>query len=609
MKILGLSYGFHDSSAALVLDGKIHSAFSEERFTRQKHDRFFPQFSVEACLQAAGLKMQDVDQVVFYENTPQKFGRILKSILTNWPHGLREFNEAIKSWLGQKLWTTNQIISRLGISPEKVTSMSHHEAHAYQAFVGSGFADAAILTVDAVGEWPTTGLWEASWNQGRPQFRLIQETVYPHSLGLFYSAMTAFLGFKPMNDECTTMALAAFGRPTYLDFFRSIVKVVDGKVWLDPDYFQFDLFYQSAFTEILLARLGNPGTNLKYSFSSYEQKSVSSQEQHMADIAASVQAVFEESVLTLASYLQGHCQSKNLCFAGGAALNCVGNTKLFESSGFENIFIPVDPGDGGAAMGAAYFGYFQKRAADPSESVYTPDLGRVLKKGDSFTDVVKQIDIKKLKKFSKYSQREVLSWEVEEIQDPAVMAKVVSEEIHHSQIIGWFQGHAEYGPRALGHRSILIRPDNPSLALRLSQSVKERALFRPYALSMTESAVQQILEISSPRLLQQRSLEWMQFAVPIRSEMRKKVFAAMHIDGTTRPQVVKKQSSPLFHLLIEKYGELSGLNCLVNTSFNESGYPIVSTPMEALLMFARTDMDVLVVNQTLIRKVRISHAH
>ncbi len=606
MNVLGLAYGFHDSSAALVQKGLLVAASSEERFTRQKHDSFFPRFAIENCLKTAGLESKNLDLVVFYESTPKKFTRILSSTMKNWPFNRKEFTQSMKAWLGSKLWTMNQIVHHLKMDPSKVISIQHHEAHAYQAFMGSNFSESAILTVDAVGEWSTTGLWKAQWIDGKPKLTLIVETDYPHSLGLFYSAMTSFLGFKPMNDECTTMALAAFGKPRFSDFFRSVVKVQAGQVWLDPDCFQFDQFFQIPFQKKLIEQIGLPAKDSKLSFSNFEKKIVSDDEQRLADIAASVQYIFEEKMLELANFLKQKTGSSNLCLAGGAGLNCVANTRLVKESGFENIFIPIDPGDGGASVGAAFAGYFLKSQSSPDQSYYRANVGHQKIDEIAFAEMIKLIKVNQTKKFAKFSQADVTDWDVKKYENTADFLEALSNEIENYQIVGWFQGNHEFGPRALGHRSILIRPDHLGLAHRLSSGVKERAAFRPYALSMTEKAAAAILNLEEG-LLKQRPMQWMQLAIETKVEAHIRIKAGIHIDGTTRPQLVLAHDSPLFHELLETYEKTTGLSCLLNTSFNESGYPIVRTPMEALLMFARTDMDLLAVGQTIVKKVRTPH--
>jgi carbamoyltransferase len=359
----------------------------------------------------------------------------------------------------------------------------------------------------------------------------------------------------------------------------------------------------------LLDVIGRPADSLRYSFSCFESSIVSDEEQRMADVAASVQLVFEECVLELVKYLKQNSISKNLCFAGGAALNCVSNSRILKESGFENLFIPIDPGDAGASIGAAAYGHLTLSCEDVSSQTYSAYLGSANQSATTFTQMVRNINPLKLKKFSQFEQTGLLEWQVEVVEDESDLIAQAADYIAQAKIVGWFQNNSEYGPRALGNRSILIRPDNLDLAKRLSTKVKERAFYRPYALSMTDSASIELLEESSENIKSQRPYEWMQLATPVKSSMRSRVFTGLHIDGTTRPQVVKPEANSRYYKLLKTVGEKIGLNCVVNTSFNESGYPIVQTPDEALLMFARTDMDILIVENTVIRKVRSYDTH
>ncbi len=604
MRVLGLSFDFHDSSAALVKDGKLVYACAEERLTRQKHDSHFPFFAIRSALESQNLSTKEIDRVVFYENQEQKFSRLLSMSLSSWPLAPKEFSSIMTSWLGSKLWTKARIAQKLQVPPEKIHSIPHHLSHAYQAFVGSGFSEAAVMVMDAVGEWDSGSTYRAFWKEGRPQFQLISESKFPNSLGLFYSAMTDFLGFKPMNDECTTMALAAFGQPLYYETLCKILQLKDdGSFILSREFFNFTRFYRKPYTQKLIRLLGVPrSSNEPLYFSSFSSTPSSPDHLRFANIAASVQKITEDILVRQAQSLTQKTGLTNLCLAGGVALNCVANTRIWQESGCKNFFIPPEPGDGGASIGAAFAGHFQTQIGDAESTQYGIAMGPKFEEID-FTKVLQELNPHFLHKFRqlKSSKAETVSWTWKTCMDRHELTSEVAQLISNGNIVGWFQDSMELGPRALGQRSILIRPDNVELAQKLSNKVKLRAPFRPYALSMNLKTARDILSADRASLFEQTPLQWMQLAISVRPEFRELVRAGLHIDGSTRPQVVKDINNIYFHLL-EKTETLTGLGCLLNTSFNEKDYPIVASPIEALMMFARTDMDVLVINKLIIKK-------
>lgn len=628
MRTLGLSFDFHDSSVALVENGKLLFSTAEEHFTRQKHDSHFPFFAIRSALESHQLTMTDIDTVVFYESPEKKFSRLLDSSLNTWPLGAKEFSSIMSTWLSSKLWTKARIAHNLQISPEKIITIPHHQSHAYQAFVGSGFAESAILIMDAVGEWDSGSTYKATWKNGRPEITLLSEMKFPHSLGLLYSTFTEYLGFKPMNDECTTMALAAFGTPVYYEALKNIITLTDdGEFKLPRSHFNFHQFYRKPYTQKLLDVLGAPRTEpTKLSLSSFEHKILNAEEQRYVDIASSIQKLTEEVLLRKAKKLLHDTGLKNLCLAGGVALNCVANTRLLKESGCHALFIPPDPGDGGASIGAAFAGYFMESKCQSSSSL-TPYSVAMGPRGQT-SNFAEMLSLLKPHGFQKYRQlqtpfRENLKWDWIQTRSTDQLCADVAQLLLEGNIVGWFQGAMELGPRALGQRSILIRPNDLELAQRLSAEVKIRAPFRPYALSMTPLAAEKLLETPSikvgipsssldPRLqplhttftnidLNQKPMEWMQLAIPVNADYQSQVRAGIHIDGTTRPQIIKDPNNPYFQLL-QHYGQYSGLECLLNTSFNEKDYPIVNTDTEALMMFARTSMDVVVINNLIIKK-------
>lgn len=604
MKVLGVSYGYHDSSACLVVDGAVVAAAAEERFTRQKHDANFPAGAIEYCLSQGDVSIRDVDQVVFHEDPHAKFSRVLCAALAPFPSSRQEFVQSTKAWLGRKLWSLNTLSSRLDVAPEKVSYLSHHFSHAVQAFLGSGYTESAILVVDAVGDWACTALYAGAWRDGKPDITRVVEVAYPNSLGLVYSAFTAYLGFSPNDSECSTMALAAFGEPRFADQVRAIVRAVDDTSYeVDQRYFHFANFYRGAVSQRFLDTFGPArGFRDPLPFSSLEGSSgeVSADAQRLADIAASVQLVTEERVLALCHKLRALVDSENLCYAGGVSLNCVANRRLLAEAPFRNVYIPPDPGDGGTSVGIALGYDALRRGGSPDAQRYAPYLGPAYDP----TPELAMLPHLNPARFAPYLKRGVTAvagavWRHRTFEGLADLCDDVTARLLAGRIVGWYQGRAEIGPRALGNRSILIRPDDAALALRLSRLVKDRALFRPYALSIAAADATRVLDLPPERA---RAHRWMQYAASVRPEMRARVVAGTHIDGTTRPQVCEADDNPRFHALLTAFGAAYGVAAVLNTSFNPAGYPMVSTPTEALAMFARTDMDALVLGDTVIWK-------
>lgn len=607
MRVLGVSYGYHDASACVVVDGRVVAASAEERFTRQKHDANFPRFAVARVLADAGITLDDVDEVVFHEDPHAKFSRVLAASLAPFPGSRREFVNAMKAWLGKKLWAVGALSARLGVGLDRVSYLGHHFSHAAQAFMGSGFDHAAILVVDAVGDWACTALYEGRWTEGRPAIRRVLEVAYPNSLGLVYSAVTAWLGFSPNDSECSTMALAGFGRPVYADAVRAVIAEADDTGYaVDQEYFHFSRFYQGAVTDRFIEVFGPPRTpGAPLPFACFGAGGVVREEhQRYADVAASVQRVLEERVLALCARLRAAVPADRLCYAGGVALNCVLNARIAREGPFREVFIPPDPGDGGTCVGAALFVDAARAPAPAAAPVlpYGPYLGPAV---DERADValVDHVRVDHTLPYLKpgVPMRPGSRWRRTVFDDRDALCDEVARRVEAGEIVGWFQGRAELGPRALGNRSVLARPDREDVAARLSRAVKERAAFRPYALSVTRDDADALFDLDPARPM---NLRWMQYAVTVREALRARVACGLHVDGTTRAQVCGPEDNPDFYALLRAYGARSGLSALLNTSFNASGYPIVATALEALAMFARTDMDALVINRSLVWKER-----
>ena len=603
MNILGVSAHFHDASAALVVDGRVIAAAAEERFTRQKHDANFPQLATQFCLAQAGLETGDLDKVVFYEQPHVKFTRILASTLAGFPRSAGAFVGAMKGWVGSKLFVRNSISRQLNIHPASIEFVSHHTSHATHAFLSSPFDEAAILTVDAVGEWVCTSI--ARGRRGEPTpVTFLERLEYPHSLGLVYAAFTAFFGFQPNSDECSTMALAAFGQPTRVEDLRAVLRLHDdGTYQVDPRYFDFLATRRLPFTRRFLKRFGQPAGEGAFSaldvFRSPEE-ALPPALQGYADLAASLQVVLEEALLGLARLAKEKTGLDQICFAGGVALNCVANRRLQQEGPFRDLFVPPDPGDGGGALGAA----LAVAAAYESDVVGggagDPYLGKAFE-AEPCVQMVEAFD-------DEIWDRVGAGATATQVPEGVHVQRCATEEellertvslLGDGALVGWVQGRFENGPRALGNRSLLMRPDDVEAARRLSRTVKSRAPFRPYALSVTEEHAPAILaiegEIPAP-------MRWMQMTAPVRPEMLQKVRAAAHVDATTRPQICGANDNPRFHRLLTAYGERFGQAALLNTSLNERGLPMVASPTEAVAMFARTDMDVLILDRVILRK-------
>lgn len=597
MNILGLSADFHDSSASLVMDGRLVCSAAEERFSRIKHDARFPEQAAQFCLAQAGLHPGDLDRIVFYEQPWLKLTRVLTDVMSHFPRSINQFGRAGRSWLTQKLWIHNRISRTYDIHPDAVSFVPHHESHAAQAFYPSGFEQSAILTVDGVGEWTCTGIARGSRKEG---ITVLETEEYPNSVGLAYAAFTAFLGFKPNDGECSTMALAAFGQPVYAESVRRVLTPLSGgRYQLDPGFFNF--FGESArlFTPAFIRLFGEPrrpADGLPFSCTGAAEH-VSADHQRFADVAASIQLVFEEVMLGLARRAHALSGLDRLCLAGGAAMNAVAVTRLLREGPFDHVFVPPDPGDGGAATGAALLACNEIAATPPRP---TPYLGKQYPE-QSLAEAIPMLSIE-----SHHRLPAARAWSgrltQKEYGDEAALVEVVADDISRGSLVGWVQGRFEQGPRALGNRSILADPANAQAAGRLSRAVKQRAAFRPYALSLAVEEAQRLIPGVDLRE-EARTARWMQSVHPVNEGCVSSVRQALHVDSTTRPQICTPTDNGMYHKLLQAFGARRGTAALLNTSFNESGDPIVSSPAEALITFLHTDIDVLVLGMTVIRKV------
>jgi carbamoyltransferase len=586
--VLGISAFYHDSAAALVRDGEIIAAAQEERFTRKKHDERFPEHAVRYCLEAAGIKASDLAAVIFYEKPLLKFERLLETYLAFAPRGLFSFFRAMPQWLQQKLHLPREIDKGLGGDYRgPICFCTHHESHAASAFFPSPFEDAAIITLDGVGEWTTT-----SWGVGRDnKIELRGEIRFPHSLGLLYSAFTYYCGFRVNSGEYKLMGLAPYGTPRFADLIRKhlIDLKDDGSFRLDMGYFNYCQ--------------GLTMTNDRFHrlFGGAPRNPEGETTQRDMDLAASIQAVTEEAMLNIARHVHRETGLKNLCLAGGVALNCVGNGRMLREGPFEKIWIQPAAGDAGGALGAALWWWYQQM--DNPRVPQTDDSQKGSYLGPDYTAAKVRDEL------------DALHAVYEVYDNNADMAAELAAELAQGRIVGHFAGRAEFGPRALGHRSLLGDPRDPDMQRRMNVAIKFRESFRPFAPAVIEGKQSGYFDLTaeSPYMLlvapvreeklrkltsEEEQLSGLARLKTVRSELP----AVTHIDNSARVQTVSRNRSPRFHAILQAFEKRTGCPVLVNTSFNVRGEPIVHSPSDAYRCFMFTDMDVLVVENCLLRK-------
>lgn len=591
MNILGISCYFHDAAAALLRDGWLVAAAEEERFTRKKHDYEFPQHAIDFCLKAGELRAGDLDYVVFFEKPFIKFERLLLSSMQMFPRSHGVFREAMISWLGDKLWIKNLIQKRLGVPSSKVLFSEHHLSHAASAFFCSPFEEAAILTVDGVGEWTT-----ASIGIGKgADIRLLREIRFPHSLGLLYSAFTAFLGFEVNEGEYKVMGMAPFGTPRYVEQVYKLIRIgSDGSFELDMDFFSFHYSTEKTFNGKFVGLFGPPRDPKAPFFtpasgypSYFGEKPAGYQElgkqnQHYADVAASIQAVTEEVLLKMAHYIHKETGMKRLCMAGGVALNSVANGRILRETPFEEIYVQPSAGDGGGAVGAALYAYhavLDKPRKFIMEHAYW---------GEEFAPG----DIEGFLRTNGIRYRR--------LEDADRLTAWVVDRLQEGKVIGWFQGRSEWGPRALGNRSILADPRQAEMRDIVNVKIKFREPFRPFAPSVLAERAEEYFVL--PQAAKHYPARFMLYVVDVREEKRRVIPAVTHVDGTGRLQTVRKDLSPRYYRLIETFGRATGVPVVLNTSFNLKGEPIVNAPREAFHTFMQSGMDVLVLGDYVVEK-------
>ena len=576
MKILGISAHYHDSAAALVVDGVPVCAVQEERLSRHKNDAAFPLGAIEWCLDHAGLDPADLDAVVFYERSMRKFDRILTSMLRTYPHSWRSFPAAIKNSLGEKVWVRGIIASHLGVPRSKILFTGHHQAHAAAAFLTAPTRRAAILTADGVGEWATltVGHGERRQDSGTT-IALVREVRYPHSLGLLYSTFTAYLGFAVNEDEYKVMGLAAYGRPSLTGKVRKVIRrTPDGAFALDMDYFEYQTTAARSYSARFVELFGPPRNP-------YEPIDIETAEgQRFADCAASVQRVLEDTLVDMTRALHRETGLPDLCLAGGVALNGVANARILAESGFERVFVPSAPGDAGCALGAALY----------ADRIY---LGRPDRDVPDHPFWGPSVDAKELARAAREDDQVV-----DELDD-AVLIERVADQLAAGRIVGWMDGRSEFGPRALGHRSILAAPHSAEMRDRLNRDIKYREAFRPFAPVTPIETADRYFDLPPGGA---RLGRFMSGVFPVRPEWRARLAAITHVDGSARVQTLERDMAPRLHALLEAYGRRSGIPVLLNTSFNVAGEPIVNRALEGYSTFRRCGIDALVAGPTVVTK-------
>ena len=571
MYVLGLSFYYHDSAAALIHDGALVAAAEEERFSRVKHDNRFPTLAVDFCLRRAGIRIEDVDYVVFYEKPFIKFERLLQTAFATFPKSHRVFRESMRRWITDKLWIKPLIRDRLRVDPKKVLFCDHHMSHAAATFFCSPFEEAAVITVDGAGEWST-----GTVGVGRgTKIELQDESRFPHSLGLLYSAFTAYCGFEVNEGEYKLMGMAPYGQPRYVDRVKKMVHVGnDGSYWLDLDHFAFHYSPDNTLSPKFSKVMGQEPRDPKLGDKSLDP--------FYCDVAASIQVVTEEILIKLASSVRQRTGLENLCLSGGVALNSVANAKILRDAGFRRIYIPPAPGDDGGAVGAAMWAYHhllgKPRVAALGHAYLGSEYGE-----SEIGDFLREHDI-----------------DATHIDDDERFYDRVVDDLMSGKVCGWMRGRFEFGPRALGSRSIIADPRRAEMKEIVNAKIKFREAFRPFAPSVLAERCEEFFEL--PDAMEHYPARFMLYVVPVVESKRDVIPAITHVDGSGRLQTVRRETNPGYHRIIEKFGEATGVPVILNTSFNLKGEPIVETPLNAFNTFTRSEMDVLYLGNFIVER-------
>jgi carbamoyltransferase len=590
MYILGISCYYHDSAACILKDGELIAAAAEERFSRKKHDNGFPHLAIDFCMEEAGIQPEDLDYAVFYEKPLLKFERILLSSLGMYPQSSGVFRESMITWFNEKLWIKSQLLDKIKIPSEKLLFAEHHMTHAASAFFASPFDEAAVITIDGVGEWTTATIGHATgtWNgDGENKIDLFGEVRFPHSLGLLYSAFTAYLGFRVNNGEYKVMGMAPFGEPNYLDKVYQLIRVGDdGSFSLNMDYFSYHYSPRRTYTNRFVDLFGPPRKAESEFFTSKTHPDrngdAARENQRFADIAASIQRATEEVMLKMINYAYERTGSKRLVMAGGVALNSVANGRILEESPFEDLYIQPEAGDAGGALGAALYAYHvllnQPRKL-VMENVYYG-------KGYSTGEIRAVLDAQGV--------------DYQYIEDDDVLLDKTVETLTQGGVVGWYHGRFEWGPRALGNRSILADPRQAEMKETVNVKIKFREPFRPFAPVVNEEHAPEFFKMG--KYEGQPSPRFMLVVRPIPEEKQSVIPAVTHVNGSGRLQAVRRKDNHLYYGVIERFGQATGVPVLLNTSFNLRGEPIVTTPENALNTFRKGALELLVMDRFLVYK-------
>jgi carbamoyltransferase len=595
MYILGISCFYHDSAVALIEDGKLVAAAMEERFSRKKHDNNFPAQAIAFCLKQAGITGADLDYAVFYEKPLVKFERILLTALNTFPQSAGVWREAMSSWLKEKLWIKNIIQKEVGVQYDRVLFCDHHMSHAASAFFASPFKEAAVLTVDGVGEWTTTTLGQAAsvWagdGAGQNVISLFHEERFPHSLGLLYSTFTAWLGFAVNNGEYKVMGMAPYGQPRYVDKVERIFQQnpADGSFRLNLDYFSFQHSTQNSFNRRFVDLFGEPrppeadfftmATNPERA----SEKAAMDTNQHYADTAASIQRITEDALINIANYLHTRTGLSKLVMAGGVALNTKANYRLLKETPFDEIYIQPAAGDDGGALGAALWAYHIV-LGQPRDWVMPHAYW-----GQGYTDA----------ECREFLDGKGVKYESFDTNDDK-MLDIIADELTRKKVIGFFQGRFEWGPRALGNRSILADPRSEDMKEVVNTKIKFREPFRPFAPVILRDRAHEYFDY--PEVEEHEAPRYMLMVSPIKSDKQDKIQAVCH-QGTGRLQTIERETNPRYYGVIERFGQATGVPVVLNTSFNLRGEPIVTSPRDAWNTFSNSDIDILVLGSHLVRK-------
>lgn len=578
MVILGLSFDFHDAAAALLVDGTVVFAAEEERYSRIKHDRRLPREAVQAALQHAGIGIDAVDAVVFYEQPIVKFGRIHAACQQE-PNGEALLAENLAYWFRHgKFTVAERIADALGVAREKIHFVRHHQSHAAAAFFASGFDEACVVTIDGIGEYETATI---SRGQGNT-LRKLKSLRHPESIGLFYSAMTAFLGFEVNEGEYKVMGMAGFGQPRFVDQLRPLVLNAENQVRIDTSYFDFGMGTQCPYRPALTELLG-PAREAEAEFDPFANGPLGETSRHYADIAASVQSVTEEAILAFLGQAVALTQTRKVAYAGGVALNSLANGRAMRELGIE-MYVHPSPGDAGGALGAALYYHCATLGLPRPAPVTSALLGSSYGSHD-IEIALKRIGARKSETFA----------------DASALYQRTAELLAEGKVIGWFQGRFEWGPRALGARSILADPSHPDMQRTINEKIKFRELFRPFAPVVMAEHATEYFEIA-PDLGPLAPENFMLSVCRVRPEQALRIPAVTHVDGTARVQVVPQDAATPLRSLLEAFHGIKGLPVLLNTSFNRRGEPMVAAPRDALQTFFYSGLDCLVMENTIVWK-------